>query len=168
MAVACAQGARKALCRGSSGRGSRWALEQELGRDAQEPEEAGRVRYPGRWGRVPAVPVEEQDEVRAAVAEARFGRVQPVRCPGSWDTEQPVVGAVQAGAREVAEAHFGQVPQAEGGSSQEKAASLRRDSCWSCRRRGCWRLDKGRLDRSDDFRKSWAVFLGWKSDQVAQ
>jgi hypothetical protein len=124
VAVACAQGARKALCRGSSGRGSRWALEQELGRDAQEPEEAGRVRlvrYLGRRGRVPAVPVEEQDEVRAAVAEACFGRVQPVRCPGSWDTEPPVVGAVQAGAREVEVAHFGQVPQAEGGSSQEKS-----------------------------------------------
>lgn len=171
VAVACAQGARKALCRGSSGRGSRWAWEQELGWDAQQPEEAGRVRrvrYPGRWGRVPAVAVEELGEVREEVAEARFGRVQPVRCLGNWDTEPPAEGAVLAGAREVEVAHFGQVPQAEGGSSQEKAASHRQDSCWSRRRRGCWRLDKGRRDRSDDFRKSWAVFLGWKSDRVAQ
>lgn len=168
VAVACAQGARKALCRGSSDRDSRWAWEQELAWDAQQPEAAEwvqLVRYPGRWGRVPAVAVEELGEVREEVAEARFGRV---RCLGNWDTEQPAVGAVLAGAREVEVAHFGQVPQAEGGSSQEKAASLRRDSCWSCRRRGCWRLDKGRRDRSDDFRKSWAVFLGWKSDRVAQ
>lgn len=157
----CVQERRKAPCRGSSDRGSLQVL--ELARDAVLPEEAGwvrLVRYPGRWGRVPVVP--------AAVAEARFGRVQPVRCPGSWDTEQPAVGAVLAGAREVEVAHFGQVPQAEGGSSQEKAASHRQDSCWSRRRRGCWRLDKGRRDRSDDFRKSWAVFLGWKSDRVAQ